>query len=444
MVLRSPITRTNKGIEFRSPFAKNVETRSFYPYISKALTSGFFNNLEMNPTVDTCISKICNTISILPINLYLRTKRGVQQAWWENLDHILKDPAVEETATLFYKTIVRSMLAFGNAYLFKGYTPDGQLAYLQIIDPLKVLFDRDGFGRKIFTIDGITYTEDQILHIPYFGEGYNGDLGKSPLQVHSSLIQQNNYIREYISLYFHQGIGSRLLVTLGDEFKPGKGQLEDIIQQFNEFYLNFVAGNENAGMPLITPPGTSIAKLDMGNNTQAEVEALLAASDAAICRIFNIPAEIIMSGENKYNSLEQKNADYLQSCIQPLANHIAQCLMRLIPEENKGLMYVAFSYDDLLETDIEKKQSRLMSAYHGGTITLNEYRAAMHLPSVQNEIEGNTRWIPANLIPATEDNINAMLAKSKLALQEYKDKDSVQSIEDKFANHNGFGMDKNV
>ena len=187
-------------------------------------------------------------------------------------------------------------------------------------------------------------------------------------------------------------------------------------------------------MPIITPPGTTIGKLEMSSNVQSEVDKLLSKSDANICRMFNIPPEIIISSENKYNSLEQKNADYLQSCIQPLAQHIAEYLNKLIPINQRGNFFVMFSYNNLLETDIEKKQNRLMNAYHGGLITLNEFRKEMNLPSISNSTEANTKWIPANLIPLTEGNINSIMAKSKLAYSELEDKD--------FGGHSLNGMDK--
>lgn len=444
MQFRNPILRTKEGLTFRSPIVNKTEQRNFFPYIQKAFTSGYFSHLELNPMVDTCVSRIANTLSILPINLYIHTKQGTQQAWWEPLDSLLKDPAVEESSTLFYKTLVRMLLTWGNAYIYKGYDSNGNLSYLQLVDPHKVMLDRDQYGRKIFNIEGTQYTEDTILHIPYFGEGYNGDLGKSPLEVHRELIQQNNYIREYISLYFRNGTGSKLLVALGDAFKPGNGNLEKVIEEFNEFYMAFVAGNENAGMPIITPPGSEISKIDMSNNVQSDTENLLRSSDAGICRIFNIPPEIILGGENKYNSLEAKNEDYLQACIQPLAKHITEYLERLIPVERKGVQFIRFSYDDLVETNLKEKQARLMEAYHGGLISLNEFRAAMHMSSIQNEVEGNTRLFPANLLPLTEDVLNSMMARSKLALKEYQDKDSVEAVEDKFTNHNGFASDKTM
>lgn len=408
--------------EIRNPF-KKTEKRQFFPYIERAWTSGVFSSYETNNMVDACISKISNTMSVLPVELYQYTKGGAVEAWWNPIYQLLKNPSVEESATLFMKTLVRCLLSKGNAYLYKGIDEKGNILYLQIVDPNKVMFSRDSFGRKLYNIEGRTYTDDQILHIPYFGEGYNGDLGRSPLDVHKRTVDENNYIHEYVSLYFRQGVGSKLLVTLGEDFKPSKQNVRQLVQEFNEYYKTFVSGSENAGMPIITPPGTQIGKLEMSSNVQSDVQNLMNESDANICRIFNIPPEILLGGQNKYDSLQQKNADYLQSCIQPLAQHISQYLEKLIPPTMEGKFYIEFSYDNLLETDISAKQNRLMQAFHGGLITLNEFRKEMHMSVVENEVEGETRWIAANYLPLTEENIKSILAKSKLALSEVEDKD---------------------
>ena len=72
----------------------------------------------------------------------------------------------------------------------------------------------------------------------------------------------------------------------------------------------------------------------------------------------------------------------------------------------------------MTETDTSAKVDYVSKLLHGGIYTLNEARQSLGLSTVDNDIEGNTRWMPANLIPETEENIEAILAKSKIALQE--------------------------
>ena len=66
----------------------------------------------------------------------------------------------------------------------------------------------------------------------------------------------------------------------------------------------------------------------------------------------------------------------------------------------------------------------------------------MSLPPVDNDIVGNTLWIQSSMIPNTEDNINSILAKSKLALKEAET--TAEKNEDKMNDHNGTMKDSLV
>ena len=114
--------------------------------------------------------------------------------------------------------------------------------------------------------------------------------------------------------------------------------------------------------------------------------------------------------------------------------------MKLIPADRRGATYIQYSYDDLVETDLKAKQDRLVAGLHSGILTLNEVRAAMHLPSVTEEGVGDARFFPANLLPLNKDVLDSMMARSKLALKELE-----SQTEDKLNNHqDGGAADKTM
>lgn len=422
----------------------NAELRQWYPYITSVFSSGLFQG-EKNLAVDNSISLISNTIACMPLELLVWTKNGKQEAWSNQISKVLRDPAVEESPTLFWKTLVRMMLATGNAYVFK-HKYDDEVASLELIDPTLVNIRRSESGRKIFQIiaanrDKQYYTEDDIIHIPFIEEGYNGTKGSSPVDIHNDVVRKNNLINEYVSIYFKNGIGSRLLVELGEKYEPGNPKLEQLMQAFNQYFNEFVLGFENAGRPIVTPPNTKISKIEQGNNVQADVLNLLEESNAEIYRLFNIPPEILNSKESKYNSLEQKQEDFYLRCIKPLCNHIASSLLKgLMKPEEWGRFLIEFDISGLLELDPEKKMNYYLKAYQGGLINLREFRERMGMTRIENDIEGDTRWVPANLIPATADNIQAILAKSKLALEEAKSVGVEKKEENNLNGHNDNGV----
>lgn len=419
------------------------EVRQFMPLVSGTWGTAVFPP-EKNACIDTIVSLISGTISTLPMTLYVHTRNGLQEAWSHNVARLLKDPAVEETNTLFWKTVVRHLLLTGNAYIFK-HKYDREVVALEIIDPMLIRVDRSPSGRKLYTISGErggVYSDSDVIQICYPDDGYGGTRGMSPCQVHIREILRNDIIAEYISVFFRNGIGSRLLVDLDkEEFKPGSPKMEKLLQEFNQYFNTWVLGVDNANRPIITPPGSKISKIEQANNMQGQVLELYDQSCAELARLFNVPPEVIYSKESKYNSLESKQQDYYSICIHPLCKHISETLEKaLLSPEEKGKFIIKFDYSGLLEVDVNKKTELWIKKYHAGVCSLNELRAALDMSRIENELEGETHWIPGNLLPLTEDNIKAILAKSKVALEQGQ----MTPAEKEEEGHNPAGRDMNL
>lgn len=399
----------------------SVETRQFFPLISETWGTSVFP-AEKNAAVDRAVSLISGTISTLPLTLYVHTKSGLQEAWAHNIAKLLKDPAVEETSTLFWKTIIRHLLLTGNAFIFK-HKYEGEIVSLEIVDPSLVFIQRSESGRKLFNIGASkkgVYTEEDIIHIPYLDDGYGGTMGMSPVQVHKREILTNDVIAEYINIFFERGIGSRLLVELDkDDYKVGAAKTEKLVQEFSQYFNKFVLGRENFKRPIITPPSSKISLLETGNNEHTKVLELYDQSCATIYRLFNVPPEIINSKDSKYNSLSQKQTDFWSVCIHPLCRHISETLEKgLLKPEEKSRFVIKYDYSGLLEADVKEKTELLIKKLHAGVMTLSEVRAALNMSQYDDETANNTLMMPNNLSPFNKDTIDAAMARSKLALQE--------------------------
>lgn len=422
---------------------KNIEERQFFPYITQYYNSGLFA-VEKNAAVDRAVSLLSNTVGTLPLKLLQWTSKGIREDWSSPLARLMADPCVEETPQIFYQNIVRFMALTGNCYIFK-HRYKGEVVALELVDPKTVIVSRGSDGRKRYTITGEAggvYTERDIIDIPFPAEGYNGTKGMSPIQAHKDIIQQNDILQEFISLTFQRGVGSRLLVTLDkDQFKAGSQKTGQLVSEFAEYAQKFIYGRENSGKPIITPPGSTIGTMDMPDMVKAHVEELYSITCDQIYQLFNIPPEVLNSEKQKYASLEMKYQDFLRLAILPLCNHISQALSKaLIAPEDKNIFFFKFSFDELLETDYNKKVDSLIKQFHAGIVTLDEARRKLGLQNVDDDVAGETRWIPANLVPLNEENIKAYLAKSKIALGEGQS--SASSMEDKNNAQNAIGDDK--
>lgn len=404
---------------------KKEKKRSFFPEDSSIISSPYIFSAEINATVATCVNKIANTLSILPLNLYFYTKNGKSLAVDNPLFRILEHPAYEETPSLFYGTMIRHLLLNGNAYILVQ-RENGIIVNLQLIDPRRVIISRES-SRKIFDINGKRYTEKDILHIPYPGTGYNGTIGVSPADVHRDIIQQDNILHEYIAKYFGNSVGSRLAIELGSSYPNKPQDMDKVYAALNPIFKKFVLGNSNAGKPMYLPPDSKIANINQPTNAESELRTLLNSYEHQIAMAFNVPYEIIDSSASKYGSLEQKQNDFLSNCIQPLGDHICQSLMKLL--DNPRGKVIQYEYKNLLTTNTTDTIDYLAKEIQSGLITQNEARKKLGMQDIGPA--GDYFWIPGNLIPATEENVEAILAKSKLALKEAESIDHNPNGDDK-------------
>lgn len=409
------------------------EERSFLPETTVVYTPLLFKS-ELNPTVAACVNKICNTLGILPLQLYAHTKTGKKLAISNPLFRVLEHPAYEETPTLFYNSLIRCILLKGNGYVYISRNKNGQVVNLSIIDPTKVRVSRDANYRKLFNVNGKVYTEREVLHIPYNGPGYNGTIGVSPIETNKEIIELDNLLLAYIQAYFNNSVGTRVSLELGESYNGKAVDLDKTYAALIPIINKYVTGASNAGKMMLPPPDSKLNKIEQTSNVQAELASLLNMVERQICSAFNVPYEIINTEASKYNSLEMKQNDFLSNCIQPLGQHICESFEKLIPVEDTAL-FIAYEYKNLLTTDTKTTIEYLRSEVQAGLLTLNEARSKLGMEDIGKV--GDYYFIPSNLVPLTEDNVDAYMAKSKAALAETPITES-----EKNEDHNPAGDDK--
>ena len=132
--------------------------------------------------------------------------------------------------------------------------------------------------------------------------------------------------------------------------------------------------------------------------------------------VFNMPFALINFEANKYDSLESSQNDFLASCIEPLGNHICESFEKLLTPSEKTRYNIIYEYKNLLTTNTRDTVEFLAKEFQSGLLTMNEARKKLGMPSMGEA--GDYHFIPANLMPLTEENIDAYMAKSKLIIQQ--------------------------
>ena len=396
-------------------FLKRKEKRDFFPTTTSVRPALVFP-AEKNPTVAACIDKISKTLSSISIELYENTKNGMKVAKRHPLHYALEDPSIEETPALFYRMMYSFLYYKGNAYLLKTRNSKDEIIGFTLVDPNKVTeVKRDSFGHKLYYIGNKWHSDNSILHIPLPGEGYNGTIGVSPISIHRDIIELDNTLLAYISNYFDNSIGSRLAIELGASYPARKNDMDKLYAELVPVMNKFVLGAQNAGKPMIGFPDSTLKEISQTSNVQAELKSLLKMVEHQIAQtLFSVPYEILDSEASKYDSLETKQNDFLASCIKPLGDHICESFEKLLSPADRLKYSVRFDYKNLLTTNTKDTVEYLTKEINNGLLTINEARKKLGMEDIGDV--GDFHFIPANLMPLTDENIDAYMAQNKTAL----------------------------
>ena len=397
-----------------SSIFKRAQQRSLFPDSSNQTAVPLYFNSENNPTVAACVNKISKTLAQLPLQLYEYTKNGMRLATGHSLYMSLINPAVEETPYLFYSMLYRLLYYRGNVFLFKNWS-GSRIVGFQLIHPDRVRVDRLNNVTKTYTIDGKTYTDREILHIPYPGVGYNGTVGTSPINVYRELIDLDNRLLAYTGNYFDNSVGSRVLINLGSSYPLRRNDMDKLYAEIVPVVNKFIQGPGNAGKPMIGLPDSTISKVDQTSNVQADLKSLISYVEHSIAQtVFGIPYEVLDSAASKYDSLESKQNDFLESCIKPLGDHIRQSFESCLPAGDRSRYVIRYEYKNLLTTNTLQTVDALAKEFQTGMLTMNEVRKKLGMDDIGSA--GDVHFVPANLMPLTEENINAYMATNKVAM----------------------------
>lgn len=396
---------------FRIPDKQITETRAvgsvdlgFY-----SVSNSFIS--ETNPTVNACINKISNTLGNIPVSVYVRMKGGGRtKAVFHPLFQAIKNPSIDYTPSLFWITLIRNLLYYGNAYLYVLRNSKNEILGFNLINPSSVIITRDSYNNKVFNFNDKQYSSRQILHIPYLD--YDGTYGISPTRKLASLIDLDNKLFSFINSYFTNSIGNRIVIEPDESWK-GK-DIQEAYAVIAPLIKKFVTSSEQAGKPMIVPPATKMNKIEQSNNAESDLRSLKQLVERQICSGFSIPYSLINEDATKYDSAESKQLLFLSETIKPLGEHISQSFQNVLEPVDKDIIYLSYNYRSIIETDTEKLINYLSKEIGSGLLSVNEARALLELDAVGEE--GNYQFIPANLVPLTQANIDAYMGAAKAKL----------------------------
>lgn len=369
-----------------------------------------------NPTAEACIRKISATLAPLKIDLYTHRKGGGRAPMWGHaLSTALRNPDPSTTSIQFFAALINDLMR-GNAYIRVQRVAGQILLYRLAADDVRLTVDQ---GRKVYSYGGQTLNDRDVLHIPYpfhlqrISSGYDLYKGIGPHEQYADLIALDNELTAYIKMYFGNSPGKRLSIEMGDTYK-GK-TVDQAYALLMPQVQKYVLQAQNAGRPLIAPHDTKLNLLDGTLNLYDDIKSLKELIEREIALAYGVPYSLL-SEQNKYDSLDANQIQFLSDTIQPLGTHIEQSFNRLL-SPSEPTLYCQYDYSAMLKSDPSEESEYLGKLVQHGLLTINEGRDRLGLDAVE---AGDTPLVMANQWPLTKDTAAAFFAKQTLAASHNK------------------------
>lgn len=391
-------------MEFRNIFKRNKNARTTPRFIGDA-RSPFDYSSQRDSISFACIDRIGNAVAGLSFGVYdKKTHQRVEHAIYD----VLKEPNLDETHSLFFYQLVKDYYN-GNIYLYKYTDQNGELISLFRLNPSQVVVSRDEYNRKTYTYGGKIYYSNDVLHIPS-RFGYDGKIGHSVFLEASKAFDTASSLEQYTDSTFNNNLGKRLIIDIEKAY-PNASDAD--MMEIRQKYIDNYGGVKNASKPIVKSGKIDFTTIDTGtaNNQTSQLQETKDFQARLISMMFGIPYSMLIGGEI---NLESVTTLYLTSAIEPILKALEESFIKLFNVTDRSRYYVEFNRNSILRTSLSSKIDSYTKQLQYGLLTPNEAREKENLAPIE---AGNYAFIPSNLLPLTEDNISAVLAQSKLALQ---------------------------
>mgnify|MGYP001106089708 CR=1 FL=1 len=372
----------------KNPFkwsGSKVKTQSSDDYVGSAT---FFysrpaapvdeNQALSIPAIKAAVELISNSISQLPIHLYVENEAD------QSVEKIKNDPRVSrlnsvannyDVGQVIKKQIVQDYLLRGKAYVYKK--EDGSLYTLPAKNVVEQGITKDyiSFIKKSYQYNGLETLWLDDTEVFEINSGTNGLLYDNAQLIQIALKQLD---------YTNSLLGNSAIPT--GILKATSRLTEKAINNLRTSWEKLYSGTENTGKTIILEEGMDYHPLSLSPDKLQMVESQKAIV-SEVARIFSIPESMINSHANKYASLEQNNLTFLQSCIGPIIISIEGYLNKnLLTDTEKALGYhFRFKTEEILRTTEKEKIETILAAFKGGLLSINEARHKFHEPKVKDD-----------------------------------------------------------
>lgn len=333
---------------------------------SKSITpEGAFSKIG---TVYACIDRRATALSKLPFQVFIRDGDQRARATEHRMHYLLTvRPNKYQSPTAYKKFIMVQMLTRGFACIYKKYNAWGEIEELIPWKSYEVgvhkLIGRDEY---VYTHDGETYTEDEVIYIPYLSA--DGKRGKSPLSVARESCEAVQSMTRHLSNFYKKGAvkkgALKLTQPISDENK----------RKLKKQWADLYGGSDNSGDIAILDDGMEWADISLPLSDAQFVESRrLTALD--IATIFNVPGSSVGLSQEKYSNLQEINDRFIQDVVAPDCINIEEAHNFSCFLDTENNYYAKFNISAGMRGSPEKRVAYYEKMLQIGVMTINEVRA---------------------------------------------------------------------
>jgi HK97 family phage portal protein len=372
-------------------------------------TSVTDENIFQVNAVYSAVSLIADTISTLPIDVYIR-RDGARfpfrpaPAW-------VQKPDLDTTKEAFYNSLVVSLLLDGNAFVRVFSNPAGEIVNLVVLNPKTVSIKRNGLGRVMFEVRGeknLLSSED-IVFIPDVVRP--GEIrGVSRVEALKENFGLALAMEKFAATFF--GSGTNLAGVIEVPGNITQEQSEALRNGFDRAHKGWMKGHKTGVLSggaqwkqtQIDPEKSTI--IDSRNQAVLDV-----------CRAFNVPPHLmaITEGTSSYASVEQTNLAWVTHGLRPIIQKLEGAISPLMSRYQGGeTAFIKFNLDGLLRADITSRTAAYSNGLQSGYLTINDVRRLEDLRPVNDPAADSVR-VPLANVNIDAADLRAQAEKVKMA-----------------------------
>jgi HK97 family phage portal protein len=348
------------------------------------------NVFQVN-AVYSAVSLIANTVSTLPIDVYVR--RDGNRIPFRPAPAWVQKPDVDLPREAFYNALIVSLLLDGNAFVRVFYSR-GEVVNLVVLNPLTVEVKRNALGRLQFQIQGEDkpLSSEEIIFIP--------DLlrpgtvrGVSRVEALKENMGYAIALDKFAQDFF--GSGSQLAGLI--EF-PGNLTSEQASDLANGFDSRHRIRSGRGNRTGVLSGGAKFVQTQSDPERSMLIESRNQAV-ADVARAFSIPPHLLaLPGTNTYSSVEANNLAWLTHGLRPIIEKIESGLTPLMARTPGGEnAFVKFNFNGLLRADSASRSQFYSTGIQAGYFSINDIRRWEDLRVYDDPAAENPRVPLANM-----------------------------------------------